>query len=316
LGTLGRAVIVTVTPNPSIDRTVEIDRLERGGLIRAHEATSEAAGKGLNVSRALHGQGQDTLAVLPVARESAATYLALLADEVPTALISVLGSVRVNISLVEPDGTVTKVNEPGPMLDTSGMEAILAAVASTPPARWIVGCGSLPPGAPTDFYARLATFGSADRRVAVDSSGEALLRAAGAGVALVKPNASELAGIAGRPLATLGEAVDAACELVGRGVGAALVSLGSDGALYVDAGGAVSHAEAAIEDAVNAVGAGDALLAGFLASGADSAALPEAIAWSVAAVRSPGTRMRDVTRADRDSVVVHARVDRDRRLRR
>jgi 1-phosphofructokinase len=308
-------VIITVTPNPSIDRTIEIDRLERGGLIRAHEATSEAAGKGLNVSRALYDQGQDTLAVLPVARESAAMYLALLADEVPIAIVSVPGSVRVNISLVEPDGTVTKVNEPGPTLDTAGVDEILAAVASSPPGCWIVGCGSLPPGAPTDFYARLATLGSPDRRVAVDASGEALLRAAGAGVALVKPNASELAGIAGRPLATLGEAADAACELVGGGVGAALVSLGSDGALYVDAAGAVSHAEAAIEDAVNAVGAGDALLAGFLASGADSGALPEAIAWSVAAVRSPGTRMRDVTRADRDSVVVHSRVDRDRRLR-
>jgi 1-phosphofructokinase family hexose kinase len=308
-------VIVTVTPNPSIDRTIEIDRLERGGLIRAREATSEAAGKGLNVSRALHGQGQDTLAVLPVAGESAATYLELLADEVPSALVPVPGYVRVNISLVEPDGTVTKVNEPGPTLDTAGVEAILAAVAGAPPAGWIVGCGSLPPGAPTDFYARLATLGSADRRVAVDSSGAALLRAVGGGVALVKPNASELAGIAGHALATLGEAADAACELVGRGVGATLVSLGRDGALYVDTAGAVSHAEAVIDDAVNAVGAGDALLAGFLAAGADTAALPEAIAWSVAAVRSPGTRMRDVTRADRESVVVHARVDRDRRLR-
>jgi 1-phosphofructokinase family hexose kinase len=308
-------VIVTVTLNPSVDRTIEIDRFERGGLIRARDATDEAAGKGLNVSRALHGQGLDTLAVLPVARESASTYLALLAGEVPTATVSVPGSVRVNVSLVEPDGTVTKVNEPGPTLDTAGVEAILAAVASTPPARWIVGCGSLPPGAPSDFYARLATLGSADRRVAVDSSGDALLGAVGAGVALVKPNASELAGIAGRPLATLGEAVDAACELVGRGVRAALVSLGSDGALYVDAAGAVSHAEAAIDEAVNAVGAGDALLAGFLAAGADSAALPEAIAWSVAAVRSPGTRMRYVTQADRDSVVVHARLDRDRQLR-
>jgi 1-phosphofructokinase len=308
-------VIITVTPNPSIDRTIEIDRLERGGLIRAHEATSEAAGKGLNVSRALFDHGQDTLAVLPVALESAATYLALLADEVPTATVSVPGSVRVNISLVEPDGTVTKVNEPGPTLDTASVEEILAAVASSPPARWIVGCGSLPRGAPTDFYARLATLGSPDRRVAIDSSGEALQRAAGAGVALVKPNASELAGIAGRPLTTLGEAVDAACELVRRGVEAVLLSLGPDGAIFVDATGAVSHAEAAIDDAVNAVGAGDALLAGFLAKGADSAALPEAIAWSVAAVRSPGTRMRRVSQADREAVVAHDRVDRERRLR-
>jgi len=108
--------------------------------------------------------------------------------------------------------------------------------------------------------------------------------------------------------------VDAACDVVGQGVEALLLSLGPDGAIYVDPSGAVSHAEAAIDDAVNTVGAGDALLAGFLAMGADSAALPEAIAWSVAAVRSPGTRMRRVTQADREAVVAHDVVDRERRL--
>ena len=308
-------MIVTVTPNPSIDRTIEIDRLERGGLIRAGEAISEAAGKGLNVSRALVVQGVDTLAVLPVARDSASIYLALVADEVIIAPVWVTGTVRVNLSLVEPDGTVTKVNEPGPRLGSADVEAILAAVASGPPASWIVGCGSLPPGAPTDFYARLSTFGSADRRIAVDSSGKALVEAANAGIALVKPNLAELEAIVGRQLATLGEAVDAAFELVRRGIGAVLLSLGRDGAIYVNGAGAISHAEAAIEDAVNSVGAGDALLAGFLATGADSAALPEAIAWSVAAVRSPGTRMRPVSDADREDVIVHDRVDRDRRPR-
>ena len=307
-------MIVTVTPNPSIDRTVEIDRLERGGLTRAGRVTSEAAGKGLNVSRALTGQGVETLAVLPIARDTAETYLALLAGEVPIDVVSIAGAVRVNISLVEPDGTVTKVNEPGPQLGDADMEAILAAVARAPEASWIVGCGSLPPGAPADFFTRL-TLGSRNRRVAVDTSGEALVAAAHAGVALIKPNLAELEAIAGRPLATIGDAVDAACELVAQGVGAVLLSLGSDGAIYVDDGGAVAHAEASIGDVVNSVGAGDALLAGFLAAGADSAALPEAIAWSVAAVRSRGTRTRPVTDADREPVIVHEQLDRNRRPR-
>ena len=308
-------MIVTVTPNPSIDRTIQIDRLERGGLIRAGSATLEAAGKGLNVSRALVGQGVDTLAVLPVARDTASTYLGLLADEVQIAAVSVAGSVRVNISLVEPDGTVTKVNEPGPRLENPEVDAILVAIASAPPADWIVGCGSLPPGAPIDFYARLSELGSADRRIAIDSSGEALEVASKAGIALIKPNLAELSAIAGRTLASLGDAVDAARQLVVQGVGAVLVSLGPDGAILVDGAGRASHAEASIDDAVNTVGAGDALLAGFLASGADAAALAEAVAWSVAAVRSPGTRMRTVTDADRTRVVVHDRVDGERRPR-
>lgn len=308
-------MIITVTPNPSIDRTIEIDGLERGGLIRARQSTSEAAGKGLNVSRALAGEGVETVAVLPIARESATTYLALLGDEVSIEVVPVAGAVRVNISLVEPDGTVTKVNERGPQLGDGDVDAILAAVSRAPTASWIVGCGSLPPGARADFFTRLLTLGSADRRVAVDTSGEALVAAAHAGVALIKPNLAELEAIAGRPLGTLGEAVDAACELVAGGVEAVLLSLGRDGAIHVDGGGSVTHAEAPIDDAVNSVGAGDALLAGFLAAGADSEALPEAIAWSVAAVRSPGTRMRRPTDADRESVVVHARLDRTRRPR-
>jgi 1-phosphofructokinase len=309
-------VIVTVTPNPSIDRTLEIDRLERGGLIRATGSRSEAAGKGLNVSKALLGQGRQTLAVLPVARDSASSYLALLGDAVPISPVSVAGTVRVNISLVEPDGTVTKINEPGPPIAATDVDAILDAVAGAPGASWIVGCGSLPPGAPADFYARLATTAGPDRWVAVDSSGDALAAAARAGVALIKPNLAELEAVAGRRLETFGDAVDAACELVAGGIGSVLLSLGSDGAMYVGRNGDVSHAEASIDDAANSVGAGDALLAGFLAAGADAAALPEAVAWSVAAVRSRETRMRAVTDGDRAAVRVHDQIERSRRPRR
>ena len=307
-------MIVTVTPNPSIDRTIQIDRLERGKMIRARAATSEAAGKGLNVSLALTTEGVDTSAVLPLAADSATVYLRLLADAVPITAVPVQGATRVNVSLVEPDGTVTKVNEPGPQLGPDDVEAILAAASAVAGSGWIVGCGSLPPGAPVDFYARLAALGSEERRIAVDTSGEALGAAVCAGTALVKPNAAELEELVGRPLATIGDVIAAARELIERGAHAVLVSLGPDGALLVDARTA-SHAEASIDDVVNTVGAGDALLAGFLAAGGGSDALGNAIAWSVAAIRSPGTRMRPVTAADRGAVIIHARVDSSRRLR-
>jgi 1-phosphofructokinase len=306
-------VIVTVTPNPSIDRTIRLDRLARGGLNRAHGATSEAAGKGVNVSHALATEGVPTTAVLPLASQSAVQYLGLLAGAVPVSAVPIAGAMRVNVSIIESDGTVTKVNEPGPPLTAADAEAIVNAAASASRGGWIVGCGSLPPGAPRDFYARLAKLANDERRVAVDASGDALAAAAAARIALIKPNRDELQDLLRRPLATLGEVVDAARELVANGCGAALVSLGADGALYVDAAGA-SHAEARISDASNTVGAGDALLAGFLAAGARSEALPVAIAWAVAAVRSRGTRMRAVTEADRAAVVVHERIDRSRRL--
>ena len=307
-------MIVTVTPNPSIDRTIQIDRLDRGRMIRARAATSEAAGKGLNVSLALATEGVDTSAILPLAADSATVYLRLLADAVPITAVPIKGAARVNVSLVEPDGTVTKVNEPGPQLGPDDVEAILAAASAVAGSGWVVGCGSLPPGAPVDFYARLIALGSEDRRIAVDTSGEALGAAVCAGTALVKPNTAELEELVGRPLATIGDVIAAARELIERGAHAVLVSLGPDGALLVDARTA-SHAEASIDDVVNTVGAGDALLAGFLAAGGGSDALGNAIAWSVAAIRSPGTRMRPVTAADRGAVIVHARVDSSRRLR-
>ena len=307
-------MIVTVTPNPSIDRTIQIDRLDRGRMIRARAATSEAAGKGLNVSLALATEGVDTSAVLPLAADSATMYLRLLADAVPITAVPIKGATRVNVSLVEPDGTVTKVNEPGPQLGPDDVEAILAGASAVAGSGWLVGCGSLPPGAPVDFYARLVALGSEARRIAVDTSGAALGAAVCAGSALIKPNTAELEELVGRPLATIGDAIAAARELIERGAHAVLVSLGPDGALLVDARTA-SHAEASIDDVVNTVGAGDALLAGFLAAGGRSDALGNAIAWSVAAIRSPGTRMRPVTAADRGAVIVHARIDSSRRLR-
>ena len=308
-------MIVTVTPNPSIDRTIHIDRLERGKMIRARAAASEAAGKGLNVSLALATEGIDTTAVLPLAADSATVYLGLLADAVPITVVPVKGATRVNVSLVEPDGTVTKVNEPGPRLEPEDVDAILAAASAILGSGWIVGCGSLPPGASQDFYARLvASAAPHGRRVAIDTSGGALGAAVCAGATLIKPNGAELEELVKRPLATVGDVVTAARELIARGCGAVLVSLGPDGAVFVDAD-TTAHAEASVDGVVNTVGAGDALLAGFLAAGGEADALSVAVAWSVAAIRSAGTRMRPVAKADRAAVIVHQRVDSARRLR-
>jgi len=133
-------VIVTVTPNPSIDRTLEIDRLERGALVRARRSTAEAAGKGVNVSCALAAQGVATVAVLPLAEYSAATYLRLLGNATRVAAVPIAGSIRTNVSVVEADGTLTKLNEPGPELTSDDVDAILVAASTVADATWIVGC--------------------------------------------------------------------------------------------------------------------------------------------------------------------------------
>jgi len=307
-------VIVTVTPNPSIDRTLRIPPLIRGRVIRAVSATAEAGGKGVNVARALALHGQATFAVAPLSAASAVAFSALLGTAAPLDAVPVAGPARVNVSLVEDDGTVTKVNEPGPELSAAEVDAILVRVSALASgASWVVGCGSLPPGAPPDLYARLASRLPAGVRVAIDADGVALREAARAGVALLKPNLAELEGLVGGALPTLGAVIEAATALVVGGIGGVLVSLGADGAAYVDSE-AATHAEARIDDLVNTVGAGDALLAGFLAAGGGHEALRTAVAWSVAACRSPGTQMRMVTARDAEAVRVHEVLRPDRRL--
>ena len=305
-------MIVTVTPNPSIDRTLHIPRLARGEVTRVTEATAEAGGKGVNVARDLALHGLATIAVVPLSAASAVEFEGLLAGAATVEVVPVEGPVRVNISLVEPDGTVTKVNEPGPVLAESEVAALVDRVAGlTEGADWVAGCGSLPRGVPVDLYARLADRLGRGTAVAVDADGPALRAAAHAGVGLLKPNRAELEGLVERTLPVLGDVIEAAQAVLGWGIGAVLVSLGADGAVYVAPGGA-THAEAHIDDAVNSVGAGDALLAGFLAGGGTRAGLRTAVAWSVAACRSPGTGMRPVEQRDLDAVEVHdvARPDR------
>jgi 1-phosphofructokinase len=307
-------LIVTVTPNPSIDRTLRIPPLERGAMIRATSATAEAGGKGINVARALATQGVETLAIVPLSESSAAVLTGMLGSGTPLEPVTIAGEVRVNISLVETDGTVTKVNEPGPPLrdvDVHALEDRTAELGAR--AAWVVGCGSLPPGAPVDLYARLGSRLPDRVPLAVDADGPALEACLGQPIALLKPNRRELEGLVGRKLATLGAVVDAATKLVDGGIGTVLVSLGRDGAVVVDATGPI-HGEAPIDDAINAVGAGDALLAGFLASGGTGGALSAAIAWSVAACRSPGTQMRPVRDEDCDAVIVHDSIERERVL--
>jgi 1-phosphofructokinase len=227
----------------------------------------------------------------------------LLAEEsVAAVAVPVAGRTRSNVALAEPDGTVTKVNEPGAALTAAEFDAVATAVLSSAgTADWVVMCGSLPPDIPVDVYGRLAgQFAAAGIRVAVDSSGPALLAALAARPDLVKPNREELAEAVGAPLPTLGDAVEAARHLRTLGAGAVLASLGADGALLVDDDG-VLHARAAPVEARSTVGAGDALLAGFLAAGARGGrALAEAVAWGGAAACLPGSRMPgpgDIVRA-------------------
>lgn len=284
-------MIVTVTPNPSLDRAVELPHLLRGEVHRATAVRLDPGGKGVNVARALTAAGLDTIAVLPSGRAPGGRLTELLGlHGVRAATVSIDGATRTNITLVEPDGTTTKINEPGPVL-TAAETAELAdtVVGLAGGADWVVTCGSLPAGMATGFHADVVR--RVTTRVAVDASGPALHAACAAGPDLIKPNHEELAELVDRPLHSLGDVLDAARELRRSGVGAVLVSLGAGGALLVEAGGEY-HAVSGPVAVRSTVGAGDATLAGFLAAGgAGPDALRQAVAYGAAACRLPGSAM-------------------------
>jgi 1-phosphofructokinase len=305
-------MIVTVTLNPSLDRAMEIDSLARGAVIRAASAHLDPGGKGVNVSRALLANGVPSRAVLPSGGEEGSQLVHLLqAEGVDLIAVPIAGRTRSNITLAEPDGTVTKINESGPVLTATEFAAVTEAVLTAAgSARWVVACGSVPPGLSGPAFGELcARLVAAGVRLAVDTSGPALRAAAEAGAALLKPNREELAEAVGTPLRSLGDVVDAATRLRDWGAEAVLASLGADGAVLVDADGVVVG-ESPVAHPKSTVGAGDALLAGFLAAGARGAdALAEGLAWGAAAVSLPGSRMPGPDDLIRNTVRLHPRPD-------
>jgi 1-phosphofructokinase/6-phosphofructokinase 2 len=290
-------MIVTLTPNPSIDRAIVVHMLRRGEVHRASGIQVDPGGKGVNVSRALAAQSAATTAVLPIGGPEGHLLEELLdAAGVDHCSVPVAGIVRMNITVLEPDGTTTKLNEPGPELSTDEVDALLTAtVERVDGADWVVGCGSLPPGAPTELYAALvARVHERGGRVAIDSSGGPMAAAVRARPDLIKPNHEELAEVVGHALPTLADVRGAALDLVASGIEIVAVSLGGDGALLVTADEVV-HARAVIAAPLSTVGAGDCMLAGLLhglSRGLPAAdALSTGVLWGAAAVTLPGSRV-------------------------
>jgi 1-phosphofructokinase len=325
-------MIVTVTLNPSLDRSIEVGRLERGEVNRATSASLDPGGKGVNVSRALLANGVPSCAVVPCGGDEGGQLIRLLvAEGVDVRAVPIAGPTRSNITLTEPDGTTTKINEPGPTLDPGEFAAITDQVlAAAGPGGWVVACGSAPPGLPISAFAEFCErVVGAGLHLVVDTSGPALRAAALAGATLLKPNRAELAETVERPLHSVRDVVEAARELRSWGAGAVLASLGADGAVLVDEHGVVTG-DAPVARPRSSVGAGDALLAGFLSvtvgdrkppekqtenhTSGSRRALHEALAWGAAAVSLPGSRMPGPADLRRDRVHIHSQPDEVRPL--
>jgi 1-phosphofructokinase len=309
-------MIVTVTPNPSVDRTVFVDDVVLGAVNRGNRSRSEPSGKGVNVALALHAHDVPVRAVLTAGGSVGAQLRQMLcAAGLETVIVPIAGEIRSNVSLTQPNGSVTKINEAGPRLSEEETGCLLDAVAAhVDGARWLVCAGSLPEGVPVGWYGEVVELGHRNGvSVAVDTSGEALAESLSAEPDLVKPNVHELAELTGRLPQTLGEVIEAAQEVRRCGARTVVASLGGDGAILVDAVGAV-WGHAPVDKVVSTVGAGDAMLAGYLSCPQGrSEALATALQWGAAAVQNEGTLFSP--NVSRTQVTMSATIDLGRPLR-
>lgn len=260
-------------PNLTTDRTLTIDELRPGEVLRFSTATVTPGGKGVNVARVARAMGFPATLVALAPGRTGRAVVELLGDEgLDVVPVETGGEVRAASVILEESGRVTVLNEPGPTVTERSWEAYERAVEANLSGHGFLVCiGSLPPGSPPDACARLVRAARArDVRALVDATGRQLAAALEAGPDLATPNLAEAEGILlgtetqpvddGSP-EVRARALDAASELVARGAGTAVVTAGAAG-MAMATGSERRWVEAPKVEVRNPIGAGDSLVAG------------------------------------------------------
>lgn len=260
-------MITTISLNPSIDRTVNVERLVQGGLNRVVSSHSVAAGKGINVALAVSALGMDAECIGFMYREGSKLFeKRLMMNSAAYNFVWCEGSVRTNIKVFDQSSqTITEINEPGVQVSENDLKRMTELVSlHAENSDYLVLAGSLPPGCPKDFYRTLIqSVEGLGCRCVLDAEGEALRYGLEAQPFMIKPNRYELEMMAGRELKSLEEIRDAAMKYIAMGVSIVAVSLGGEGALITD-GDETLYAPVLNIDVRSTVGAGDSMVAGMV----------------------------------------------------
>lgn len=291
-------MILTVTFNPSLDKTLFVDDLTAGDTNRIRRDETDAGGKGINLSRIAAELGAPTVATGFLGGSAAPLIRHVMAEEgVADAMISVAGETRTNFSVESLNREVppTTLNAPGPTISSEELGAFWASFDELLlQASWVAAGGSLPPGVDPGSYAEIVRRARrAGVPVLIDADGEPMKLALAEGPDLIKPNGAEAGRLVGFAVSSREDAVRAARGLVvelGRVNSGAVViiSLGADGAVLATSEG-VWFGESPDVEARSTIGAGDSLLGGVLAKRLEGLDWAESLRWGLAAGAATAT---------------------------
>ncbi len=291
-------MIVTVTLNPAIDRTIAVPDFKCGEVNRADTSRVDAGGKGINVSKALKELGSKSVATGFVAGKNGRFIKESLHGlGITTDFVEAVGETRVNIKIVSEGGVHTDINENGFDVSDHDLDRITKRLRSyLKSGNIIIISGSAPSNMSLESYEKLCRTVTErdDVKLIADATGEHLRAALSANPYFVKPNVAELSSVLGYEVKTLDEICDGARKLIEMGAQNVAVSMGAEGAVFVNGKEALLVRTPPVE-AVGPVGAGDVMVAGIahaIENGNEFSTLARyAAAAAAASVTVEGTRM-------------------------
>ena len=293
-------MIVTLTMNPAIDRTIGVDRLAFDDRAYILSSKDSPGGRGINAASVIHSFGGDAHAILPAGGERGSRFEQYMQKcGFPVTTVPVRNDIRLNLTITDRHGLTVKLNEIGPRLDRGEISSIEGTVdAQLAKASWLMLCGSLPPGVPSEFYAQLIALAKKKNvKTLLDTDGEALAQGIEAGPTVVTPNQQEAERLLNVVLLTRSQSIAAARRIQSLGAHDVVLSLASRGAIGVS-GESMWEAIPPRVDAISPIGSGDALAAAFAWAFDKSGDFPDALRWGVAAGTASARHELRLARAD------------------
>lgn len=291
--------IVTLTLNPALDKSTYIDKLQPEKKLRCEEPNYEPGGGGINVSRAIKILGGESLAIYAAGGPAGNKIKELLDDEkIDQDFIQIKNPTRENLMVTENlTGNQFRFGMPGSEIAKDELQKCLDRLNELPEdVEYLVASGSLPPGAPDDFYGKIAKIAQEKNiKCVIDTSGKALVEAAKSGVCLMKPNLGELSELAEKEEISGMEQEEIARKIIDEGKASILiVSLGARGAMVATKDN-IQYVVPPTVKQKSTVGAGDSMVGGLILSLSRGDDLLDAVKWGVAAgtaaTITPGTEL-------------------------